>query len=273
MASNMTGNAEITDQRDLAGKCALVLGGGGGLGGAIARQLGAQGARVAVTDVDEGAAGKVANQITEAGGESLALRLDLSDVELFPERLAVLGDEFGDVDILVNMTGGPPPSTASGIEPEQWNEQFRAMVLSVMHLTDLVLPAMRAKKWGRIITSTSSGVVAPIPNLGISNTLRASLVAWSKTVSSEVAADGVTVNVVIPGRIATPRIRRLDEAKAEREGKTVEQVAAQSVSTIPMGRYGEPEEYAAPIAFLASPSASYITGTTLRIDGGLIGSI
>jgi 3-oxoacyl-[acyl-carrier protein] reductase len=132
---------------------------------------------------------------------------------------------------------------------------------------------MRAKGWGRIITSTSSGVVAPIPNLGISNTLRASLVAWSKTLASEVAGDGITANVVIPGRIATQRIRQLDEARAKRENKTVEQVSKESTMSIPVGRYGEPAEYAAPVAFLASPAASYITGTIMRVDGGMIGSI
>jgi 3-oxoacyl-[acyl-carrier protein] reductase len=147
------------------------------------------------------------------------------------------------------------------------------MVVGVIHLTDLALGAMRAAGFGRIITSTSSGVVAPIPNLGISNALRMSLVGWSKTLAREVAADGVTVNVAIPGRIATGRIRQLDEARAKREGSDVAAVVAASTQSIPVGRYGEPDEYAAGVAFLASRQASYITGTTLRIDGGLISSI
>lgn len=261
------------EPQGLHGKCAFVMGGGGGLGSAIASELSEQGAQVVVADVDEGAAKTVADQIAERGGESLALQFDLSELETFPERLERVRAQYGAVDILVNMTGGPPPSKASGVEPEQWNEQFRSMVLGVIQFTDLVLPDMRAKGWGRIITSTSSGVVAPIPNLGISNTLRAALVAWSKTIANEVAADGITANVVIPGRIATQRIRQLDEARANRENMSVEQVSKESTMSIPVGRYGEPSEYAAPVAFLASPAASYITGTILRVDGGMIGSI
>jgi 3-oxoacyl-[acyl-carrier protein] reductase len=147
------------------------------------------------------------------------------------------------------------------------------MVLGVIALTDRVLPGMREQSWGRIITSTSSGVVSPIPNLGVSNALRMSLVGWSKTLAREVGGDGVTVNIVLPGRIATRRITQLDEARAEREGRTVAEVQAASTATIPLGRYGRPEEYGAMVAFLAGDGASYVTGSTIRIDGGLIPAI
>lgn len=256
----------------IAGKNALVAGGGGGLGGAIARALGAEGVRVAVADLQEDAARRIADKIVEEGGESIPLQLDIGDLGSFPERLEHVRTSHGDVEILVNLTGGPPPTPATGVDPDRWSEHFRSMVLGIIHLTDLVLPAMRSRGWGRIITSTSSGVVAPIPNLGISNTLRASLVSWSKTLAGEVSADGVTANVVIPGRIATQRIRQLDEVRAAREGTTIEQVTHASTASIPLRRYGEPEEYAAAVAFLASTAASYITGTTLRVDGGLIPS-
>ncbi len=152
----------------------------------------------------------------------------------------------------MNNTGGPPPTTASGQDPALWSKHFQAMVLSVIAITDRVLPNMRARHWGRIITSTSSGVVAPIPNLAISNALRLSLVGWSKTLAREVAKDGITANVVVPGRIATDRIKFLDEAKAKREGRSVEEVMAESTGSIPVGRYGKPEEYGAVVAFLAS---------------------
>jgi 3-oxoacyl-[acyl-carrier protein] reductase len=132
---------------------------------------------------------------------------------------------------------------------------------------------MRARHWGRVITSTSSGVVAPIPNLGISNALRLSLVGWSKTLAREVGKDGITANIILPGRIATDRIKFLDEAKAKREGRSVDEVSAESTSSIPLGRYGEPEEYGDVVTFLASERASYINGSVIRVDGGLIASI
>ena len=131
---------------------------------------------------------------------------------------------------------------------------------------------MKARAWGRVITSTSSGVVAPIPNLGISNSLRMTLVGWSKTLSREVGRYGITANIVVPGRIATSRIRSLDEAKAKREGRSVDQVSQESTDSIPVGRYGTPEEYADVVTFLASERASYVTGTLIRVDGGLIAS-
>jgi 3-oxoacyl-[acyl-carrier protein] reductase len=147
------------------------------------------------------------------------------------------------------------------------------MVLSVIAITDRVLPTMRARHWGRIITSTSSGVEAPIPNLAISNALRLSLVGWSKTLASEVAKDGITANVVVPGRIATDRIKFLDQAKAKREGRSVDEVMAENAASIPIGRLGKAEEYGAMVAFLASEPAAYITGSIFRVDGGMIPSI
>jgi 3-oxoacyl-[acyl-carrier protein] reductase len=257
----------------IEGRCALVVGGGGGLGGAIARALAAEGARVAVADVSGDAAAKVAAAIEADGGESVALALDLSELDSFSGHLDTVRERFGPVDILVNLTGGPPPTPAAGVDPELWSQHFRSMVLGVIHLTDLVLPEMRERGFGRIVTSTSSGVVAPIPNLGVSNSLRSALVGWAKTLSREMAADGVTVNLIVPGRIATDRIKQLDEARAKREGTDVASVAAASAAGIPVGRYGDPAEYAAAVAFLASAKASYITGATLRVDGGLIPSI
>ena len=147
------------------------------------------------------------------------------------------------------------------------------MVLSVIAITDAVLPGMKAKGWGRVITSTSSGVVAPIANLGLSNALRMSLLGWSKTLAGEVGRDGITANIVMPGRVATQRIAFLDVQKARREGKAVEDVSAASTASIPEGRYGDPQEYADVMTFLASNRASYLTGSVIRVDGGLIASV
>lgn len=257
----------------LQNRVALVFGAGGGLGGAIARALAAEGARVVVADIAPDAATATAKQITSAGGTARALTWDLADLASIPGHIAAIETELGPVEVLVNNTGGPPPTPVSGQSPDDWDRHFRAMVLSVIAITDAVLPGMKAAGWGRIITSTSSGVVAPIPNLGMSNALRASLVGWSKTLAAEVGRSGITCNIVLPGRIATQRISFLDEQRAKREGRSTAEVAAASTASIPLGRYGEPREYGDTVAFLASERASYITGSVIRVDGGLIPSI
>jgi 3-oxoacyl-[acyl-carrier protein] reductase len=257
----------------LKDKTALVLGAGGGLGSAIAATLAAEGAKVALGDIDAEAAARSAAAITAAGGRALALKIDLADIAALDAHVTKIEAELGPVDILVNNTGGPPPTPAAGQDVALWAKSFEQMVLSVIALTDRVLPNMRSRKWGRIVTSTSSGVVSPIPNLGISNALRLSLVGWSKTLAREVARDGITANIVLPGRIGTSRIAFLDAQKAKRDGKSVETVAAESTASIPIGRYGDPQEYANVVAFLASAPASYMTGSVIRVDGGLIASI
>ncbi|QLY28122.1 SDR family oxidoreductase [Nocardia huaxiensis] len=257
----------------ISGRIALVLGGGGGLGGAIAETLAAEGAAVAVADIDKRAAETRAEAIVDRGGRAEAFEWNIADLHLIDDRVAAIERSLGPVDILINNTGGPAPSPVTHQPTGTWAEQFLSMVLSVIAITDAVLPGMRARGWGRVITSTSSGVIAPIPNLGLSNTLRSSLLGWSKTLAREVAADGITANVVIPGRIGTARTEYLDRAKAERDGIDIDQVRAASTAAIPVGRYGEPSEYAAAIAFLAGVPAAYITGTVVRVDGGLIASV
>ena len=220
----------------LKGKTALVLGGGGGLGRAISIALADEGARIAVADIDNKAVAETEAALAKiddkAPVKSIGLVWDLSDLPSIHAHVTTIERELGPVDVLVNITGCPP-TPASAQDPALWTKHFQAMVLSVIAITDRVLPGMRERKWGRVITSTSSGVVSPIPNLAISNTLRLSLVGWSKSLAREVGKDGVTANIILPGRIATDRIRFLDQAKARREGRTVEDVETESVSNIP----------------------------------------
>lgn len=257
----------------IKGKTVLVLGGGGGLGRVIATTFAQEGAKVALGDIDPEALDSAAAAVRSYGEDALALVWDLADLSSIDLHLTSVESRLGPVDILVNITGGPPPTPAAGLSMELWTSYFNSMVLSIIALTDRVLPHMREQKWGRIITSTSSGVLQPIPNLSISNALRMALVGWSKSLAREIGKDGVTANIVVPGRIATGRIRYLDEQKAKREGRTIEEVSAESTAHIPVGRYGEPQEYADAVAFLASERASYITGSMLRVDGGLITAV
>lgn len=252
----------------LTGKRALVLGASRGLGMAIAKSLADEGATVF-------AAARSRDKIAvwAAGMDNVhPLSMDLADLGSVDAMVNDLLAEGG-VDIIVNNSGGPPPGTAQDADRGAWLSHFEPMAANVFHMTTRLLPAMQQRKWGRVISITSSGVEQPIPNLALSNGIRAAVVGWSKTLANEVAGDGVTVNVVMPGRIHTERVDELDAAAAKRTQSEVADVAAKSRATIPAGRYGKPEEFADVVTFLASERASYVTGSRIRIDGGSIKSI
>jgi 3-oxoacyl-[acyl-carrier protein] reductase len=245
----------------LNGRKALVLGASRGLGRAIAAALAEEGATVY-------AAARNAESADLADG-IIPVTLDLSDrnsVDALTKRLIAEGG----VDILVNNSGGPKPGPAAGQEASAWASAFEQMALSIFAITDALLPAMIERRWGRIITIGSSGVVQPIPNLALSNGVRGAISGWSKTLAAEVARHGVTVNMILPGRIETDRLLELDAAKAAKTGMSADAVRKASHDDIPAGRYGMPEEFAAVATFLASQQASYVTGAQIRVDGGLV---
>jgi 3-oxoacyl-[acyl-carrier protein] reductase len=256
----------------LKGKRALVLGASRGLGRGIARALAAEGCHLLI-------AARSAEPLAHSAAElrGLGVTVESQTVDL-ADRASVIAlvdaaRRGGGVDILVAISGGPPPGGALGIGDEVWHRHFDSMVYGMMTVIEAMVEGMRARQWGRVVTVASSGVVQPIANLAISNALRAGLVAWCKTLAGEVAADGVTVNVMLPGRIATERVGELDAAAARRQGIDIEKVRNASAASIPAGRYGSVEEFAAVAAFLASERASYVTGSMVRVDGGLIRSV
>ena len=252
----------------LKGKRALVLGASRGLGMAIAQSLAAEGATVFAAARSRDKISAWADGMDNVN----ALQLDLGKVEDVDAVVDTLLADGG-VDIIVNNGGGPPPGTAQTAERGAWMTHFEAMAANLFHMNTRLLPEMKARGWGRIVSITSSGVEQPIPNLALSNGIRSAVVGWSKTLANEVATDGITVNVVMPGRIHTTRVDELDAAAAKRTDTEVAEVAAKSRATIPTGRYGKPEEFADVVTFLASERAGYVTGSKIRIDGGSIKSI
>lgn len=254
----------------LSGKQAVVLGGSSGLGLGIATALAQERAEVTISSSTEAKLQTGAGHIGQhaGGAKTRTIVCDLADAA----SVAAFIKAVPSSDILVLNGGGPPPGSLTAVSEEVWLKQFRSMFLSLTTIANAHLAGMRQRKFGRILIVISSGVIQPIPILGISNSLRPALVGWAKTLSREVAPDGVTINCIAPGRIKTPRLTGLDAARAKAEGVPIETIEARSVKDIPAGRFGSIEEFGAAGAFLASRQAAYITGSIIRVDGGLIAS-
>ncbi|HVL80879.1 MAG TPA: SDR family oxidoreductase [Actinomycetota bacterium] len=253
----------------LRGKVALVTGSTSGLGLASARALSGEGASVVIC----GRRGDLAVQEAAAmPGEGLGLEADLTDPAT-PQRLVdATREAFGTPDVLVFSTGGPPPGTAAATEEGRYEEALRLLVTPLVALSRLVLPAMRERGWGRIVYVTSAAMREPIDNLVLSNSVRLAVHGFAKTLAREVASDGVTVNCVMPGRLDTDRVGALDAAAARASGRSIEEVRAAAAAAIPAGRYGEPAELGAVVAFLCSAPAGYVTGASVPVDGGALRS-
>ncbi|MCW2899632.1 MAG: 3-oxoacyl-ACP reductase [Streptosporangiaceae bacterium] len=253
----------------IRGRTAVVCASTAGLGEATARALAAEGVRVVIC----GRRGDVAKAIATELPEAVGVEIDLTTPD-GPARLVAAAEEaFGPVDILVLNSPGPPPGGSSDISDLDIVGAMESLVLPHQRLVSLVLPGMRERGWGRVLALASIGVVTPIPSLALSNIGRAALGGYLKTLASEVAGDGVTVNLLLPGRIATARTVQMNTYRAAREGVSVEEFATRAQAAIPAGRYGEPDEFGAVAAFLCSEAASYVTGTALRCDGGAVPSL
>jgi 3-oxoacyl-[acyl-carrier protein] reductase len=250
----------------IRGRVALVTGASSGIGEAVALALAAEGVSLAVAARRLDRLESVSKRASDAGAtDARAFKVDLTDPSSIPKLLSAVNGAFGAIDILVLNGGGPKAGTYTKIALEDWDKGYRDVLRCMIELTDGVLPAMAARGWGRIVALTSSSVKQPIPNLTLSNAFRTALVATLKTLSLEVAQQGITVNCIATGRVLTDRLRALypDEDAIRKAAE----------ADVPIGRVATPQEFAPLVAFLCGEPARYITGQTIAVDGGLIKSL
>ncbi len=253
----------------IEGLTAVVAGASRGIGFACAEALAAEGVRLALCSRDADRIGEAAERLAEKHGvEVRGYAFDLLEPGAGRELVEQACADFGQVDIVVTNSGGPPPGTALDSDREGLLAGIQGNFLSGVEMTQAALPDMRKRHFGRIVHITSVSVKEPIEGLVASNAARPALVGWSKTLAAEVGADGVTLNAVCPGYIATERHHERTNAAAERDGRTPEEVSEEWAASTPMGRHGEPHEVGDVVAFLCSTQASYMTGTAIAVDGG-----
>ena len=256
----------------LSDKTALVAASSKGLGKAVAMRLAVEGARVVVCARDTGRVRDAVADIAASatGPAPVGFSVDLTSTDAIDELAVQLAEQKLGVDVLVNNAGGPSPGAADAMDDSQWQAAFELTLMSAVRLTRIVLPHMRAKRWGRIVNITSYSVRQPMPHMVLSNSLRLGVAGWSKTLANEVAADGILVNNVCPGWTATERVGEILAARAEATGRDQDEIRQDIVADIPLGRMGRPEEFADVVAFLVSERASYLTGTSIAVDGGIV---
>src|SRR5437763_2799356 len=258
----------------LKGKVAMVAGASRGLGFAVAKTLASEGAIVSMASRDRDAIAKASARVQEeVGGTTIGCVADVCSAENIATWHRKTVERFGGIDLLVTNSGGPPPGRVNSFDDAGWQNAFELILLSTVRTVRVVAPSMIERRGGSILMLTSSSVREPITDLALSNVLRASVAALAKTLSIELAGHGIRVNQLIPGRIATGRVRELDDVRSKAAGISVKEQEKRVAATIPLGRYGNPEELASAAAFLLSAAASYITGATLQVDGGLVRSV
>ena len=251
---------------------AFVMAGSRGLGLASALELARRGCHVAICGRSQDALDDAVGQL-RTHGTAMAVRGDVSDPAVLASAVEKVTAELGPISVLVANAGGPRPGGFFELDNEDWTDAFHLTVMSVVNAIRLVVPSMREQGTGRIVVLGSSSIRRPISNLVLSNTLRSAVNGLVKDLAISLAPEGITVNMVAPGRIATDRTSELDEARAIRLSVPVADVRRDSEQTIPMGRYGTPEEFAAAVAFLAMPSSAYITGQSILVDGAMVSSL
>lgn len=252
---------------DINNYTALVCGASDGIGKAIAKDLARQGARVIVLARRKDELEKLLGELPPHPKNHMMLIMDLLQTEELKKKVSeILKTET--IDILINNTGGPPSGPILDADTDIFEKTFRVHVLAAHTLAKLLVPGMKERNYGRIINIISTSVKTPLANLGVSNTIRGAMASWAKTVANEVGAFGITVNNVLPGYTKTARLDQLMDAAAKRTNVTNNVLEKQWINTIPAGRLGEAEELAEAVSFLASPSASYISGINLPVDGG-----